>query len=286
MLMKTHVVLGPSFRTLYEADVARGIDRVAPQRPVTESDLLRLPPLVRKYLQRVGVVSAPRVRSMRLHFAVDIKRSHDAPWMCARAEQTNFYDEPTRLFLMDASLMGVPFQAFHRYVGAHATMQVRVASRFEIVDARGPEMDQSETVTLFNDMCVMAPATLVDAPIAWEPIDPRTVHARFTNAGHTIAADLSFDGDGDLVGFVSNDRYQSADGEVYLRYPWSTPLRDYRDFHGTRLASHGDAIWKEPRGDFLYGRFDILNVEYNFELRGDFRGEIDRAESVREARER
>jgi hypothetical protein len=30
-------------------------------------------------------------------------------------------------------------------------------------------MSQSETVTLFNDMCIMAPATLVDAPIAWEP---------------------------------------------------------------------------------------------------------------------
>jgi hypothetical protein len=43
-------------------------------------------------------------------------------------------------------------------------------------------MTQSETVTLFNNMCLMAPATLIDSAIVWEAIDARTTKARFTNA--------------------------------------------------------------------------------------------------------
>ena len=53
-------------------------------------------------------------------------------------------------------------------------------------------MNMSETVTLFNDMCLFAPATLIDKEILWEPVDPRTVWARFTHNGITISAMLYF----------------------------------------------------------------------------------------------
>ena len=51
-------------------------------------------------------------------------------------------------------MFGVPFQAFHRFVGPSATIRVKVASVVMMVDAKGPEMDEAETVTLFNDLCV------------------------------------------------------------------------------------------------------------------------------------
>lgn len=85
----------------------------------------------------------------------------------------------------------------------------------------------------------------------------------FTNAGNTISATLAFDDHGDLANFTSNDRYQSADGKTYVKYPWSTPVRDYKDYGEIRLASHGEAVWSEPSHEFVYGRFDLVEVEYN-----------------------
>ncbi len=38
-------------------------------------------------------------------------------------------------------------------------------------DARGDVMDQWEAVTLFNDMCLLAPGTPVAPTIAWEEVD-------------------------------------------------------------------------------------------------------------------
>ena len=69
-------------------------------------------------------------------------------------------------------------------------------------------MTQGETVTMFNDMCIMAPATLIDPAIDWEAVDAHTARARFTNAGHTIHAELSFNEAGELTNFVSDDRFQ------------------------------------------------------------------------------
>lgn len=252
-----------SFRSLYRQEVARGLARGTFTAPVTEADLSKLPPQLRTYLRRVGVVGKPRVHDFRAAWRAQMKSKPGGAWMSARVEQHSFFDEPTRIFLMEASLYGIPFTALHRYVGPAATMQVRVASLVDIVDARGPEMNQSETVTLFNDMCLLAPATLVDANVTWQEVDEHTVRGVFTNAGNTISAELSFDGQGDLVSFVSHDRYLSADGKTYERFPWSTPVRDYRDFGGLRLAAHGEAVWRQPDGDFVYGRFELEQLECN-----------------------
>lgn len=260
------IAIRPSLRSIYRREVDRGFARIARAGDtgvVTEADLARHHPLVQRYLRRVGVVGKPRTHAMRARFAAEMKMAPDADWMHADADQTSFFDEPTRLFIMSAKRGGIPFSGLHVYAGAHATFEVRLASFLRIVDARGPEMDKSETVTMFNDLCVFAVPALVFADVRWEDIDATHVRGIFTNAGHTVSAELAFDDAGDLVSWVSNDRSMTADGKTYENYPWVTPLYGYRDYHGYRLASGGDAIWKRPQGDFAYGRFRLVDVTFD-----------------------
>jgi hypothetical protein len=78
---------------------------------------------------------------------------------------------------------------------------------------------------------------------------------------------LSFNEAGELRNFHSNDRYLSADGKTYTQYRWSTPMRDYREFGGRRIATRGEASWRLPAGEFVYVRVEILNIEYNVRWR-------------------
>lgn len=251
-----------SLRSRYEREVAEVAAPIAAS-PVTEAEIAQLPPLVQTWLRRVGVVGKPHVRNVRARFRGQIRSRPDASWMPFRSVQLNTFEAPSRRFFMEATMMGVPFDALHRYVGPSATMEVRVAGLFGVVDARGPEMNQSETVTMFNDLCVLAPAAIVDAGVRWEPRDERSVRAAWTYAGHTIHATLTFDVAGDLVGFVSEDRYLSADGKSYRLLPWSTPLSEYRAIAGVRIAHHGVAKWLAPEGEIEYGRFELDALEYN-----------------------
>jgi hypothetical protein len=133
-----------------------------------------------------------------------------------------------------------------------------------VATADGPEMTESETVTLFNDMCFMAPATLIDRAIEWKEVDAHTVKARFTNAGHTIRADLLFDDAGMLMNFISDDRYQSSgNGTAMRQLRWSTPIAKYRTFGAVRLMSEGEARWHEAESAYAYIQLTIDDIRYN-----------------------
>jgi hypothetical protein len=252
-----------SFRSRFMRDRDMLLARpVRPARIVTERDLVDLPPLMRVYLQRVGAVGRPRVRNMRVHFDAQMRSGATAAWMQATATQYEFFDPPARLFYMNATRAGVPLDIFHRYVNSAATFQVRIASLFPMIDKGGPVLTRAETVTLMNDIVVMAPAAVLDLPFTWQTDGEGSVRATFTNAGNTVSARLSFDAAGDLVGFLSNDRTQE-DASSSQNVPWSTPISGYRDVDGVRVGTIGETNWVPASGEWTYGRFTIRSIAYN-----------------------
>jgi hypothetical protein len=260
---------GPaSLLASYERDIDHGIGRDAAAAPVGDADLAPLPAPVQRYLRTAGVVGRARVRNFHVRMHGRIRNGPDAAWMPLRAEQYNFVEPPARLFYFTASMFMMPVQGYHRYIGPSATMRVKAAALVPVVDVSGEEMDQGETVTMFNDMCVMAPATLIDPAIVWEPIDARAARATFTNAGRTIRAELTFNDAGELTDFRSDDRYQtSPDGRSAKKVRWSTPIGGYRSFAAARLASRGEGRWHEAAGAYAYIELTIDDIAYNLRSR-------------------
>jgi len=253
-----------SYGNRYRAAAREGLARCAEMPAVTEADLNHLPEPVRTYLRVAGAVGKPRIHNFRAVFTGDFRNGLKSPWMTFRSEQYNFFDRPARLFLMKAAMHGLPVEGLHLFRGDGATMQIKLASLVQVVDAKGPQMNQGETVTLFNDMCLMAPAALIDKQrIQWEAAGPLAARARFTHMANTISALLTFNQAGELVDFISNDRFYSADGKDFRSYPWSTPARNYKDFGGRRVAGYGEAVWHMPEGKFSYGKFNLSEIEYN-----------------------
>ena len=256
---------GPfGLRAEYEERTSRHLVPLAEPTPVTEAELAPLPPPVQRYLRYAGVVGQPHVRSFRVRFAGRLRSGPDAPWMPFAGEQHNFVDPPTRLFSMQATMRGLPVEALHAYDDGQARMRVKIMSIFPMVDASGADFTRTETVTLFNDMCIMAPATLVDPAIRWKELDARSVEATYTNGPHTVRAVLIFDDGGALVNFWSDDRPALApDGRTFLQQRWSTPVGDYRAKGPFRLASRGEARYAAPSGEYAYIEFDGLDVSYD-----------------------
>lgn len=249
------------FEGRYRRDVQNGQERVRglPAATITEADLQTLPQPVQRYLRYAGVVGKPKVVSMFAEMTGEMRQQGRASFPLT-AEQHNFFDQPTRLFFMKGRMFGLTVPGYHRYQDQSAMMNVRLFGLLSLVKVDGAAMFEADTVTLFNDMCLLAPAALIDQRITWQSIDELTVQGTFTNQGVTVSAMLYFNDEGQLVNFVSYDRW---DVSAMKQYPWSTPVSRYRNLNGYSLPTYGEAIWHYPDGDFVYGRLEIKNVTYN-----------------------
>lgn len=252
-----------SLRSEYEAATAR-IRTAAHAAPkvITEADLAHLPEPVQRYLRRVGAVGKPRVVNLQARMSVQIRRSPNDQWLEGAVEQYDSFEPDLRFFFLEAKRGPLAFDVAHLFDERGATMRARVFGLFTVMEAAGPELTRSETVTLLNDMCLLAPSTLVGANLEWTPIDATTAGVKLRQGSEQVSAMLTFSAEGDLLNFMSHDRTQS-DGKTSARYPWWTPISDYRNFGPYRLGTIGEAQWEEPSGLWTYARIKVLDVQYN-----------------------
>lgn len=254
-----------SFNNKYESEVRAGLQQTSatPVALLTEADLQPLPEPVQKYLRYSGALNKPKVSHFKVEFEGQIRKDEQSEWMPFTSVQYNFMDAASRLFFMRATMKGLPVAGFHCFKNGDAFMDIRLFSLFKVQYQTGKEMGIAETVTFFNDMCCMAPATLIDKRITWLETTGNTVKATLTNNGITISAWLYFNDAGALVNFISDDRYAAGDGNTMKKLRWSTPLKDYKTLNGNRLAGYAETIYNYPEGDLCYGRFMLADVEYN-----------------------
>lgn len=256
---------GPlSFRSEYARDTGERSAAAESPEPITESDLAPLPDPVQRYLRVTGAVGQPRARHFRARWTGRIRSGPDDPWMPFTAEQQNFLDEPARFFLMHATRSGLPVDIYHAFRDGSASMRVRLLSMVPVAHSSGPEFTRAETVTLFNDLVLLAPAGLVDAEIRWERLSETEVRGHFTAGDHTVGAILSFNREGELVDFVSDDRLAaSPDGSELVPQRWSTPVGEYRTFGSRRAPTRGEGRWHPPGGEFTYIELELVELEVN-----------------------
>lgn len=257
----------------YKAEVSDELNRTAglENGVLTAEDIKHLPEPVQKYLDYTGVIGREKVKNARIITEGQFKTSPERDWARMSSQQYNFFDSPKRVYYLQTRVFGLPVFGLpvfglHTYKDAGAAMLIKLVGLITVANGRGSEMDQGETVTVFNDMCLLAPASLIDRRIQWETVDPLTVKAVFNNNGVKVSAVLYFNGQGQLINFVSEDRFYSPTGSTYQKVPWSTPVKDYREINGVKIATYGEAVWHFPEGDYIYGKIKITDVEYNTEV--------------------
>jgi hypothetical protein len=255
---------GPwGFRAAFRRDAKRMATMGLPS-VLTEADLGGLPDVVQRYIRASGMLGQPRVRDFHATWTGRIRSSPQSPWMPFEAEQFNAFDAPSRFFLMDARMKGLPADVYHSFRETGATMQVKILSAFTVVDARGPDLTRAETVTLFNDLCFFAPGELVSPRITWGPGDARSVSAQFTLGPNTVHAELRFNERDELIDFVTDDRLNFApDGKSCTQMRWTTPVGDYAQMGPVLVPTKASVLWHPASGAFAYGEFKLTGLSYN-----------------------
>jgi len=230
---------------------------------INEGDLELLPELIKNYLHNAKVVGTPRVKFFQVTMTGNMRIERDIAFAPVKATQYTFVTSGTRLFYMTMNFKGLPISGLHHYNALGAFMRIKILDLFKVADHSGDQMQLTETVTYFNDLCIMAPGALLEEDIEWAVLDRHRVKGTLRKHGHAVSAELSFNDEGMLENFISEDRLSvNADGN-YDSMPWSTPMCGYGEVGQFYLPNKGEAIWHYPDDEFSYIRLDIEQVTIN-----------------------
>lgn len=233
------------------------------EQVLNEADIQGLPRPIQRHLRTSGSVGRPVVKSVHVTFMAELFSAPGSSAMSGLAHQIDFLDPPRRLFFMETRMYGLPVAVLHEYKDSSATMRVRMAKLFDVVNISGPDLSKAETVTVLNDISAFAPAALAGPQFSWKELSSREAEVTFTNGPHSIRAVLTIDEEGRLVNFRSDDRAELQKDGTLKFLPWTTPLSDFKEFNGRTVPGYGEAVWHRPEGPFTYGTFKVLDVSFN-----------------------
>jgi hypothetical protein len=251
------------FAKQYRQDVIENLSRPKENFILTPALIARLPEPVQRYIIHSGAIGKPVPKNFSITFEGLIRQDEKSAWMPFTSEQYNFIGTPARFFYMKAKMKGFPVCGYHSFKDGRATMDIRLFSLFTVQYQYGSRMDQSETVTWFNDLCLFAPGALIDERIDWEELEDLSAKAMFSNNGITISALLYFNEKDELINFISDNRYRITNNSEAQLVRFSTPVKNYQVLNEHLIPAYGEAVWRLPEGDLTYGQFNCKAIQYN-----------------------
>jgi len=239
------------------------IDSSKDSEVFTEEDIAHLPFPVKKYFYYCGLIGAPKMQTMKAAYKdVKFKFGKGKPEVIIDYVQYNYIEEPARIAYIDSSLYGIPFEGIDSYIDGNGTMKGVLAKLFTLFNQTGETMDEASLVTFLSE-CLIIPNAAIQRYITWEEIDALHAKAAISYYGRTASGIFTFNEEGELCSFTTNDRKATTTDGKSEDVKWSVVFSEYVETNGFQTPTEFQAIWHYDDGDFIYFDGKDVAVEYD-----------------------
>ena len=230
-----------------------------------EEDIADLPLPVQKYFRYCGYIGTPKMSSMKaIYQDVDFRFGKNKPTIKIEYTQYNFVNEPARIAYIDSSMYGIPFEGLDLYIAGNGSMKGVLAKLFTLFDQTGETMDKASLVTFLSE-CLIIPSAALQDYVIWEEIDNLHAKAAISYYGITASGIFTFNENGEMLSFTTEDRAATAIDGTSEKAKWSAICSGYVEKSGIRKPTFLQAIWHYTDGDLVY--FDGKGVVIEFDAK-------------------
>lgn len=228
----------------------------------TNEDIKDLPSPVQKYFKYCGYIGSPKMAYMKAEFKnVNFLSGINKPSLKIDYTQYNFVDEPIRLAFINSSMFGIPFQGYDSYMDGIAFMKGVIAKTFTLFDYKGEHMDKASLVTYLAEALII-PSVAIENYVTWEEIDDNHAKATITYYGISASGIFTFNYDGEMVSFTTEDRTFVDDDGTTKQVKWSAVCSDYKEINGIKQPTIFKAVWHFDNGDLVYFNGKDIKIEF------------------------
>lgn len=217
-----------------------------------ESDIAGLPEPVKRYFRYCGYIGEPKMSYIKIFYQnVDFLLDPERSALNIDYTQYNFVNGANRTAYIDSSMYGIPFEGLDCFIGGSGSMKGVLAKLFTLFDQTGGDMDKSGLVTFLSE-CLFIPNAALQEYIEWEAIDDFHAKATMTDYGISVSGIFTFDENGEMLSFETEDRSAVATDGSSKRVKWSVVCDEYREENGMKRPTVFQAIWHYDDGDLVY----------------------------------
>lgn len=218
----------------------------------TEEEIAGLPSPVQKYFRHCGYIGTPKMSHIKIDYHdVDFSFGRDKPAIKIDYTQYDFVNGPDRVAYIGSTMYGIPFEGLDSFLDGSGSMKGVLAKQFTLFDQTGAVMDQSALVTYLSEILLVPSAALQDY-VKWEAVDSFHAKATITCYGISAAGVFSFDEEGAMLAFTTDDRSAVSTDGSSEKIKWSVICDAYTEVNGIRRPTVFRAVWHYSDGDLVY----------------------------------
>ena len=220
-----------------------------------------LPELVRRYIERVLPAGLGAGRIVRIGQVGEMALKPSARARRFIAHEDLAIDRVSFAWHARFPMLGpISLRVTDSYQEEQGLLEVRLGG-LPLQRNRGPELGRGEAFRYLAELAWAPPAVLANPSLEWIELDRRTAEVATRVGRDRIGVRLLFDDAGEITRTVAERPRVEAENAITR---WVGEYRDYRDFGGVVVPTHGEVRWELPTGPFTYWRATITS----FELRG------------------
>ena len=227
------------------------------------NDLEGLPEPVQRYFKYALRDGQEHIKFVRLKQVGEFRMKENQSWMPIKAEQYFTTEDPA--FIWRVKFTMAPFiwiEGRDRYYQGKGNMLIKILSTITVADAAGSEMDISSLIRFLAEAPWFPTALLPSDYLEWKEIDSNSAQAIIKDKGYTASGIFTFNEKGEIIKFVTNDRYMEADGK-YFKEQWGGYYRNYQEIEGMKIPIEGEVEWNLSDRDLQYAKLKITDIQYN-----------------------
>lgn len=256
-------------RILFDKKVTKEIDILTEEGSKAQSktfsfnDLEGLPEPVQRYFKYALRDGQEHIKFVRLKQVGEFRMKENQSWMPIKAEQYFTTEDPA--FIWRVKFTMAPFiwiEGRDMYYQGRGNMLIKLLSTITVADATGSEMDISSLIRFLAEAPWFPTALLPSDYIEWKEIDSNSAQAVIKDNGYTASGIFTFNEKGEIIKFVTNDRYMEVDGK-YFKEQWGGYYRNYQEIEGMKIPIGGEVEWNLSDKDLQYAKLKITDIQYN-----------------------
>lgn len=218
-----------------------------------------LPPLVRRYLDRVLPSGDTLPQMVRLTQAGELRLKPGGRWLRFTASQESLVQEVS--FSWRARVRMLPLvsvQVVDRYSAGEGSGEVRLFGVLPIMRDSRSHVSEGAALRYLAEL-PWNPHAMLNRQLEWRELDEQTAEVTTRLPSARLAMRLYFDGEGNIVKTWTDARPHKEGDEVVPR-PWGGVYSDYAVVGGVAIPARAEVTWELADGPWTWFRGTITSL--------------------------